>query len=169
MSFGGESEEADVIVAGVEEDAGWETVLDMAGRLPVILLMEGLSLLEIDEALRSGAGAILPLTVDGESLIAAIVAVNAGLIVLPRGMVETESIGQHNAPFSRETVEALTTREREVLGIIAEGLSNKQIADRLQISDHTVKFHVASILGKLGVSSRTEAVTAAIKQGILML
>ena len=55
-----------------------------------------------------------------------------------------------------EVVESLTTRERDVLQMLARGLGNKEIAVRLKISEHTVKFHVASILGKLGASTRTD-------------
>lgn len=63
--------------------------------------------------------------------------------------------------------EALTPREIEVLQYLAEGLSNKAIAARLGISDQTVKFHVASISGKLGATNRTQAVRAAIRRGIV--
>ena len=65
--------------------------------------------------------------------------------------------------------EPLTPREIEVLELLAEGLTNKGIAARLGISDQTVKFHVASILGKLGASSRTEAVRRAVRRGLLAL
>ena len=65
--------------------------------------------------------------------------------------------------------EPLTERELEVLGIVAAGLGNKEVAARLEISEHTVKFHVASIMGKLGAGSRTEAVTLAIRQGLIMI
>jgi DNA-binding NarL/FixJ family response regulator len=65
--------------------------------------------------------------------------------------------------------EALTPREQEVLSLVAAGLSNKEMAARLDISEHTVKFHVASILGKLGAGSRTEAVTLGIRRGLVMI
>ena len=65
--------------------------------------------------------------------------------------------------------ETLTTREREVLALMARGLPNKQIAARLSISLHTVKFHVASVLAKLGASSRTEAVTLGARRGAVSL
>jgi len=63
--------------------------------------------------------------------------------------------------------EALTHRELEVLELLAEGLSNKGIADRLGISDQTVKFHIASIMGKLGASNRVETVRRAVRRGLL--
>lgn len=65
--------------------------------------------------------------------------------------------------------EALTHRELEVLELLAEGLPNKGIADRLGISDQTVKFHIASIMGKLGASNRVETVRRAVRRGLLSL
>jgi DNA-binding NarL/FixJ family response regulator len=65
--------------------------------------------------------------------------------------------------------EPLTKREREVLQMLATGLANKEIAARLAISDHTAKFHVASILGKLGASTRTEAAAIGIRHGLILL
>jgi DNA-binding NarL/FixJ family response regulator len=66
-------------------------------------------------------------------------------------------------------VETLTSRETEVLALLAEGLSNKGIAARLGISDQTVKFHVASIGGKLGAANRTDAVRLAVRRGLIAL
>jgi DNA-binding NarL/FixJ family response regulator len=63
----------------------------------------------------------------------------------------------------------LTPREIEVLRMLAEGLGNREMASRLGISDHTVKFHISSILDKLGASTRTEAVTMGIRMGIILL
>ena len=71
--------------------------------------------------------------------------------------------------FNDELAEALSGREQEVLDLLAEGLSNKLIAQGLNISEHTVKTHVASIFVKLGASSRTEAVSQAIRRGLVML
>ncbi|HYE87350.1 MAG TPA: LuxR C-terminal-related transcriptional regulator [Vicinamibacterales bacterium] len=69
---------------------------------------------------------------------------------------------------SRETlIEALTTREHEVLALVADGLPNRDIANALAISEHTVKFHLASIFGKLGVSTRTEAVQRGFRLGVI--
>jgi DNA-binding NarL/FixJ family response regulator len=65
--------------------------------------------------------------------------------------------------------EALTPREIQVLELLAEGLPNKAVAQRLGISDQTVKFHVASIMGKLGASNRTEAVRRALRRGLISL
>lgn len=64
-------------------------------------------------------------------------------------------------------LEALTAREHDVLALVADGLSNRDIAGRLGISEHTVKFHLASIFGKLGVSTRTEAVQRGLRLGVI--
>ena len=64
-------------------------------------------------------------------------------------------------------IESLTGREREVLALVADGLSNREIAGVLEISEHTVKFHLASIFGKLGVSSRTEAARRGLQLGLV--
>jgi two-component system, NarL family, response regulator YdfI len=66
-------------------------------------------------------------------------------------------------------IEPLTPRELEVLELVTEGLANKAIAERLGISDQTVKFHIASILGKLGASNRTDAVRRAVRMGLVTL
>jgi two-component system, NarL family, response regulator YdfI len=63
----------------------------------------------------------------------------------------------------------LTPREIEVLRLVAVGLGNKEIASRLEISEHTVKFHLASLMGKLGAATRTEAVTLGIRHGLIMV
>jgi DNA-binding NarL/FixJ family response regulator len=63
--------------------------------------------------------------------------------------------------------EKLTARELEVLALVAQGLPNKEIADRLAISQRTVKYHVSSIMGKLGAGNRTEAVALAVQQGLV--
>jgi DNA-binding NarL/FixJ family response regulator len=75
-----------------------------------------------------------------------------------------------DATAADDTVdEPLTARELEVLALMAEGLTNKRIAERLQISDQTVKFHVAAIAGKLGAVNRTDAVRRAVRRGLVVL
>jgi DNA-binding NarL/FixJ family response regulator len=116
--------------------------------------------------------AYLPRQTAAEPLIAAIRAVAAGLTVID------PSVGAHllarAAPGPRDPLPAgesldLTAREREVLALVAEGLANKAIARRLGISEHTVKFHVAAILTKLGAGSRTEAVHLGARRGLVTL
>jgi len=73
------------------------------------------------------------------------------------------------ASVEAELYEALTPRELEVLEVLAEGLSNKAIASRLAITEHTVKFHVSSIFAKLGAENRTDAVRRGVRRGLITL
>ncbi|MBX3012384.1 MAG: response regulator transcription factor [Caldilineaceae bacterium] len=101
-------------------------------------------------------------------LAAALYAVAAGLTVLDEAL--TTALLANNPPFPESTPnEPLTPREQEVLDGLAQGLSNKLIARQLNISEHTVKFHVNAILGKLGAQSRTDAVVRATRAGLLLL
>jgi two-component system nitrate/nitrite response regulator NarL len=109
--------------------------------------------------------AYLPSDVDAAALNAAVRAAATGLIVLDPTVAG--ATGVHAHARSSESTETLTAREREVLLLVAEGLPNKAIARELGISEHTAKFHVGSLLGKLGAASRTEAVTLATRRGIL--
>jgi DNA-binding NarL/FixJ family response regulator len=122
------------------------------------------------EMLRSGARAVLPRETTASEIVAAIEAAAAGLVILHPASIESLLQAQppvaRAAPASQQT---LTPREIEVLAMIAEGDGNKTIAWRLGISEHTVKFHIASIFAKLGAASRTEAVTLGIRQGLIMI
>ena len=109
-----------------------------------------------------GLRAALSLRASDAELVAAVRAVHAGLyavhadVLAAPGRAAADAVG---AP--------LTSREREILELLAEGASNRAIAARLRISRHTAKFHVASILAKLGAASRTEAVALALRAGLL--
>ena len=122
-------------------------------------------------ALRAGVKAILPRDALSEEIFSAIQAVHAGFVILDPEV--TQELARHVHLASADRVPAaldeLTTREIEVLRMMADGLGNKQIASRLGISDHTIKFHISSILDKLGASSRTEAVTLGIRMGLILL
>jgi DNA-binding CsgD family transcriptional regulator len=113
--------------------------------------------------------AVLPLHARNEEIIAALVAAASGLFVLTTDQA-AKAAGQ---PVLRDpihsTSEKLTLRELEVLRMLADGLANKEIAQALGVSDHTVKFHVSQILAKLSAASRTEAVTAGIRAGLLSI
>jgi len=123
------------------------------------------------EALRAGVRAVLPRHASGEEIIAAIEAAAAGLIVIHPDTVGALQPGPSASTRAGVVIarQPLTPREIEVLGMIAEGLGNKIIAARLGISEHTVKFHIASIFVKLNARSRTEAVTIGVRQGLLMI
>jgi NarL family two-component system response regulator YdfI len=124
--------------------------------------------IDVSEALHAGARGVLPRDAEADEITAAVRAAAAGLLV---GRPESLMPILPSTPLSHTApgLEELTPREIEVLHMMAEGEGNKQIARRLGISEHTVKFHVGSILGKLGAASRTEAVTIGIRQGMILV
>jgi DNA-binding NarL/FixJ family response regulator len=136
---------------------------DLIAAAPCLLLLDSAG--PVAELMAAGARGALWRDVDGERLVGAVQALLAGVTVLDEGMLAL-LFERKAAPVSG--VE-LTPREAEVLGLMAEGLSNKLIAARLGISDHTAKFHVNAVLDKLGAETRTEAVVRAARQGLLML
>lgn len=123
----------------------------------------------IAAALRAGVKAVLPRDATAAEIVAAVQAAAAGLIALPAGTLDAWLPASALRSSSREPQSPLTPREVDVLRMLADGAANKEIAFRLGISDHTVKFHIASIFNKLDVSTRTEAVTAGIRQGLILL
>jgi NarL family two-component system response regulator YdfI len=142
----------------------------LAAELSVVLLSNHPSPASTAEALRAGVRAVLPTTSSADQLLAALQAAAAGLVVLhPSDLVAALPAGSPASRPLAELAESLTRREREVLQMLAAGLGNKEIAGRLNISDHTAKFHVASILGKLGAATRTEAVAMGIRRGLVLL
>jgi len=167
--------EPDVVLVEMAADAHEELLnaledIEIAREYAVVVLSEQPRADWLSKALRAGVRAVLPREVTPEQLRAALEAVAAGLVVVHPS--EVNAVLPAPAPLSspiRELPEPLTPREREVLQMISTGLGNKEIAGRLSISEHTVKFHVASILGKLGASSRTEAVSIGIRHGLVLL
>jgi DNA-binding NarL/FixJ family response regulator len=159
-------------------DLGWDPrpgLEGMADAAPAIAPLVVLLPDEVHaaEAWSAGAQGVLRRDVEPARLAAGLIAVAQGLgvadpafiAVLAQGGRADETAGRRSfAP-----VEELTPRELEVLRLLAEGLPNKSIARRLGISEHTVKFHVNAILGKLGVASRTEAVVRATRLGLILI
>jgi DNA-binding NarL/FixJ family response regulator len=141
-----------------------------AERLPLVLLLENVSRSELLRALQAGARALLPRTAQPAEIFAAIEVAVAGLTAFGQDELDL-LLPSANAPEHEPEplLEALSAREAEVLALMAQGLANKNIADRLNISEHTVKFHVSSILSKLAASSRTEAVTKGLRGGLLVI
>jgi two-component system, NarL family, response regulator YdfI len=167
--------EPDVVLVEVAADTHEELLnaledSEIAREYAVIVLSEQPRAEWTSKALRAGVRAVLPREVSPEQLRAALEAAAAGLVVVHPS--EVSAVLPAPAALSspvRELPEPLTPREREVLQMISAGLGNKEIAGRLSISEHTVKFHVASILGKLGASTRTEAVSIGIRHGLVLL
>ena len=122
----------------------------------------------ISRLLRTGVSGILSLEASAEQFKAALKGIQAGLQVIDPRFTGEQS-APPEAPYSASASEELTDREQQVLAMMAEGLSNKEISSRLAISTHTVKFHISSILGKLGATSRTEAVSLGIRSGRVVI
>ncbi len=143
-----------------------ETAAGLAGALPTTpLILIGADPATDGPGLAAAPVAYLPMEIEAAPLAAAVRAVAAGLIVLDP-VVAGSTRAQAETPVSADS-DLLTARELEVLHLVAEGYPNKSIAHELGISEHTAKFHVGSLLGKLGAASRTEAVTIATRRGIL--
>jgi NarL family two-component system response regulator YdfI len=166
--------EPDVIVVDASRDSGAAASLsggpsDIGADIPIVVLENSENGAGSD-LLRQGARAVLPAGISPTELIAALRAVTSGLVVLhPSTIAAIPHAAVNTARATEEWTEALTKREKEVLQMLAAGLGNKEIAAKLNISDHTAKFHVGSILGKLGVSTRAEAVATGIRRGLVLL
>ena len=162
----------DVLLLDLESPEDESMSLAMESEIsPLVVLTDNTENSLVVEALGSGTRAILPRDATSEEIVAAIQATATGLVVLHphvlRSMLSPILPGEESEPDPSD--QTLTPREIEVLRMVAEGLGNKEIASRLGISDHTVKFHISSIFAKLGASSRTEAVTVGIRQGLIMV
>jgi len=157
-------ERIDAVLAGVGDAArtGFVVLADAPGRV-------------VDEATRPHGliRAVLPRDATAGEILAAIDAVAAGLVALHPEALEALEPLRRRAPMPAraepDPVLPLTAREIEVLDMLAEGLGNKSIAARLGISTQTAKFHVASIMAKLGAGSRTEAVTIGMRRGLVVI
>ncbi|MGD9713013.1 MAG: response regulator transcription factor [Thermomicrobiales bacterium] len=161
--------EPDVVVAYVSSGAiGAEFEDRWGNQVPIVYVIEGL-LAELPE-IADHPVALLPAEADGAALRAAVIAVSNGLSVIDTTFATSAGIVWRQ-PMSPTTAagDQLTARELEVLNFVAQGWPNKTIASALGISEHTVKFHVGSILGKLGAESRTEAVTIATRRGMVVI
>ena len=134
--------------------------------VPVIVLSspEGNAM----DLLAAGASAVLRRDTAPDALRSAMKTVQFGLRVVEPSLLELDA-PRRDEPREASGVDALTRRERDVLDLMATGLSNKQIAARLHISSHTAKFHIGAILAKLGASTRTEAVVRAVQRGLVLL
>ena len=161
-------ETADVVVVEMNDEPLaeiLEALQEFSRELHVVLLTaQQRSPVWANQALRAGVRAVLPKDSNVRVLRTALEAMAEDLVVLAAG----DSRLQRTDSDAMELVEALTGREREVLEMLAQGRGNKEIGARLNISEHTVKFHVASILGKLGASTRTEAVSIALRRGLIL-
>jgi len=162
-----------LLVLPRQTEEALRTIASLSGQVDshLVVLTDGFDRSWAGAALRSGARALLASEATSAEILAAIEAVSVGLVVLPGAgtdAVVPESPARPHVPPLTDA-RKLTPREIEILGMIAEGLGNKEIAWKLEISDHTVKFHIGSIFTKLGAQSRTEAVTLGIRHGLILL
>jgi len=159
----------DVVLAELEsrDDGNTLALLEEAAKGTAVMLLVHGSLTHWRDAMEFGVRGLLPVGASAAQVSAAIEAAVAGLSVSYPNEAGPRPGGTNG---SREAPpESLTPREAEVLRLLAEGLGNKEIASRLGISEHTVKFHVASVMGKLGAGTRTEAVTLGIRRGLVLI
>jgi len=143
---------------------GIQTTMDIRSRFPsarILMLSAFHGDEDIYRALHAGAQGYVLKSSTGDKLVPALRAVAAGQDWIPREVASLLA--------SRKMLEELTSREVQILKELAKGFANKEIADALNISEYTVKGHLKSILGKLRVADRTEAVTTAIQRGIIHL
>jgi two-component system nitrate/nitrite response regulator NarL len=165
-----EAQDAAPDAALVVWDMGWESG-QLEGfdfwelELPVVSLVANED--QAVEAWGAGARAILSRECAAGELLAALIAVAQGLVVFDP--VRTSALLPSPPRFADDLPASPTTRELEVLQLLAEGLTNRAIAQTLDISEHTVKFHVNAILTKLDAQSRTEAVVTATRLGFIVL
>ena len=156
-----EGNEADVIITSASSRLSVTTETDPVSTTATLLLSD--RLLNIREMRRLfKVWGVLPNDVSAEELTAAVHALSQGLVVGTSTLLfESEGESLSQGPLS--------DRESEVLGLLAKGLANKQIALALGISEHTVKFHVSSIYTKLNVTNRTEALREGLRGGWIAL
>jgi two-component system, NarL family, nitrate/nitrite response regulator NarL len=158
-------DEADAAAWDVGTRGAVDGLRALAARLPVVAVLWSDE--QAGEALASGARAVLLRDRLDERLAPAVAAAVAGLVALDGGLAE--SVLRPRPAPAPALAEPLTPREVEVVQLLAEGLTNRRIGERLGISEHTAKFHVNAILGKLGASSRSEAVAQAARLGLVLL
>ncbi len=167
------SEPPDVLVVDGEGEDGLETeaLLEDFPGARLVLLGTPAAASRWCEAVHGRAWGYLQREAGGPEIATAVRAVAGDLVVLDPTLAGqlVLGVGQAVEVAAVSTAEELSPREREVLALIAEGLANKSIAARLHLSEHTVKFHVASILGKLGANSRTDAIRLGARRGLVVL
>ncbi len=173
--FANELADIDVIVLAEEEllEDLQRTVGGNRTPALVVLSSNNNRLMTMLNALSPHGWGVVPADASTAQLQAAVAAAAQGLIALPTLLAE--QLLEQRVVVALSDIdtalpdEALTTREREVLELLSRGLPNKLIARRLQISEHTVKFHVSSIYAKLGATSRTDAVSRGVRRGLITL
>src|SRR5262245_49202078 len=150
-------------IAGSESELVRDWLSELLDTVPLVMLCAAPDAWVFNQLVHAAErGAVLSRDASIEKIVHAVRAASAGLLVFDASLIPHSDVGD-------ELAVELTPREIQVLRLLAEGLVNREIADRLNISEHTIKFHIGSILGKLQASSRTEAVTRGLRAGIIEL
>lgn len=176
---------ADILVADLDTPASAAAMLDFLRDAPAgtasVALIENPDPAWVRSALSASANAIISRDANSEDMQMALQAAGAGFVLLHptsvHGLLQNNAMAEMNNISSEDLAhedmahedmaQDLTARESEVLRLVSIGLGNKEIAVRLAISEHTAKFHISSILGKLHAGSRTEAVSLGIRKGLI--
>jgi two-component system, NarL family, response regulator YdfI len=167
------SSRASILVADLVSHQGSVQFLEALKEFPAgcgaVVMLDDPEPIWVRNALHDGVNAIIARDADRDQLALAVEAADAGYVLLHPTSAQMLGEAVPVLPELSADVEHLTAREREVLGLMSSGLANKEIAARLGISEHTVKFHTSSILAKLSAASRTEAVSQGIRRGLIVL
>lgn len=149
-------------LAEMQSASAREWLIELMELMPLVLLSPEPEPAIFNRIRKTGPGGLLRSAASCEQIVYAVKSVASGLTVFDSAAALE--------PSSDEVLsEELTPREAEVLRLLADGSGNKDIASRLGISEHTIKFHIRSILGKLGAASRTDAVARGLRSGLIEL
>jgi DNA-binding NarL/FixJ family response regulator len=164
LRFRVQSDRPDVIVIAAGEDFpnNHRGLAEVFSDTPTVLIAAQANAAAVRNAARVRIHSVVPMNVSAQQLLAAISATVAGFAVTPPRLPAPPA-----SPM--RITEELTGREVEVLRLMARGQRNKQLAAQLKISEHTAKFHVSSVLAKLGARTRTEAVTIGMTRGLVAI
>ncbi|HZQ05049.1 MAG TPA: response regulator transcription factor [Anaerolineae bacterium] len=175
------ADEPDVLLLDVDvlEKEGWDLLDELRRALPtltILVISDNAQDRRMPQAIALGARGYLLRESSAEEMANAIRAAHSGTLVLHPQIAATLLESVRAAALSgggddtaQDLIEPLSERELDVLRLMTRGMSNKQIAGELYITEHTVKFHIRAILGKLGAANRTEAVTLALQKGLVSL
>lgn len=170
------SHDVDVVVIALRASSDLALPLELAPDFvhnapALVVLVDNAPIEWVAEAYTHGVVAVFPRDVRADELHGAVQSAGAGLVTLTRENYAALGLGARGLRTSTTAndIELLTPRETEILGMLADGLANKEIAVRLHISSHTVKSHVQSLFSKLGADTRAEAVAVGVRRGLILL
>jgi DNA-binding NarL/FixJ family response regulator len=154
---------ADVIIIDIHEELANDALRDWLSELEelaaLLLIVPEHNREMFSRTLQNKPGGMLRADAAPDRIVQAVKSIASGLITFDAELIPPVDDSANTEP--------LTARETEVLRLLADGLGNKEIASNLGVSEHTIKFHIGSILGKLGASSRTEAVSRGLRSGLI--